>query len=264
VAQIDPDTQAAETHSHRRRRDGRAGRRFYPRRPSPARSKSGSRGLDNPVRYPARSGPFTSNATSFCFCRTDNRGGRPGGGILVEREHRVHRPVDENPYRSVDVGGTCRRGIAPYADKYLYLSKDRTKSTVRQIEASLRTVHSGCPMSIPDSARKRIPDFGDSLPAGARDPSDYSRLQCATTIEADSNSWSSRLRRRPEDRRPSHRRHRPHPSRIADGASGHGRDIWFRPALRRNRSPTNHKDPFPLISLLSLLRREQLCLRRVR
>lgn len=162
MAQIDPDTQAAETHSHRRRRDGRAGRRFYPRRPSPARSKSGSRGLDNPVRYPARSGPFTSNATSFCFCRTDNRGGRPGGGILVEREHRVHRPVDENPYRSVDAGGTCRRGIVPHADRYLYLSKDRTKSTVRQIEASLRTVHSGCPMSIPDSARKRIPDFGDS------------------------------------------------------------------------------------------------------
>jgi hypothetical protein len=38
----------------------------------------------------------------------------------------------------------------------------------------------------------------------------------------------------------------------------------LRPALRRNRSPTNHKDPFPLISLLPLLRREQLCLRRVR
>jgi hypothetical protein len=40
----------------------------------------------------------------------------------------------------------------------------------------------------------------------------------------------------------------------------------LRPALRGNRSPTHHKDPFPLISLLPrpLLLREQLCLRRVR
>jgi hypothetical protein len=40
----------------------------------------------------------------------------------------------------------------------------------------------------------------------------------------------------------------------------------LRRALRRNRSPTHHKDPFPLISLLPrpFLLREQSCLRRVR
>ena len=59
--------------------------RLAARRPGPAHAGNELKpirgNVHNSVRYPARSGPFTGNATSFCFCRTDNRGGRPGAGF---------------------------------------------------------------------------------------------------------------------------------------------------------------------------------------
>ena len=124
-----------------------------------------------------------------------------------------------------------------------------------------------CPMSIPESARKRRRHFGDSAcragpetrvtihDSNTRPPSRPTRAPGPPDSDVALNTHD--LATADTDRAPAASR-TVHPIMV---------EIFgLRPALRRNRSPTHRKDPFPLISLLPrpFSLREQLCLRRVR